>query len=58
MVKTLAYLDYRRSVESNWDALSMVPPFLRYELKTDTVAGLSDGGPYDGRIFDGIGSSR
>lgn len=35
----------------------MLSPFLLYDFKTGTIAGLSDGGPYGGRRIDGLGSS-
>lgn len=55
---TLAYLAYRRSAEIDWAALNMESPFLLYYFQSGTVEGLSDGGAYDGRRLDGVGSSR
>lgn len=56
--KTLVYLAYRRSDENDWAALGMESPFLLHDFQSGTVSGLRDGGAYDGRRLDVIGSSR
>lgn len=53
--KRRVYLDYRSSVEVEWDELRMETPFLNHDFVSGRVSGLPDGGPHYGSRIDGMG---
>lgn len=50
-----AFVAYRRSAEVDWGAIRMEVPIFLYDISSDRVSGLVDGGSYYGRRIYGLG---